>query len=152
MHQNASLVDQLGPKLIRYLPRILVQFNEEVVGELLGFAACRLHVHVVEENALEIILVIIVVVVFIVVLFLLLVLVGVIELIIAVVVAVLARTAAILVFFLILATESIGLKILLTIIAFPASLVCRRSLRYLTLQTPLPIGSASSLTQLCILS
>ena len=118
----------------------------------MGFAASRLHVHVVEEDALEIVLVIIVVVVFIVVLFLLLVLVGVVELVVAVVVAVLARTAAILVFFLILATESIRLKILLAIVAFPASLVRRRALRYLTLQTPLPVGSAASLAQLCTLT
>lgn len=132
LHQDARLVDELGAELVWYLPWILVKFDKEVVGKLLGFAALRLHVHVVEEDAFKIVIVLVIVVILVVVLLWLFVLVRVVKLI-AVVVAVLSGTAAIFIFFLIFAAEAVRLKILLPIVRLPTGLVCLRSLRYLTL-------------------
>ena len=93
LHQDACFVDDarfinlLGPNLIRYLS-LPIEFDEEVVGKLLGLiASLSLHVNVVKEDALKIIFVIIVVVVIVIVLFLFLVVIGVVELI-AIIIAV----------------------------------------------------------------
>lgn len=151
LHEDIGFVVQLGAEFVGNLP-LSVELDEEVVGKLLGLvSALGLHVDVVEEDALQVVVILVVVFpVVIIVVLLVFVVFRVVQLV-AIVVTVFARAAAVFIIVFIFCTEALRLKFSLPVIGFFALDSGGWPLRYLALETPLSVacGLSSSVRGRC---